>query len=148
MNSFATEITINASSERVWNTLSNIGTIYQWNPGVIDSRTTSEIGEGLGATRFCDLGGKNFLDEEVVAWRPLEQLTMRITNTNLPFKTADIRFYLRPEKGQTVVTVSPQYELKFGPLGRLLDKVYVQKSYQKGMQSLLQGLKKHIETKQ
>ena len=60
-------------------------------------------------------------------------------------ETADIRFTLRPENEGTVVTVSPLYKLKFGVLGELLDRVYVRKSYQKGMESLLAGLKAHVE---
>ena len=145
MGSFATETKIKAPVAEVWQTLADIGDIYQWNPGVEASHTTSEQCEGLGATRFCDLGGKNYLDEEVVTWQPNEKLTMRITGTNLPFAAADIRFTLRPEADSTVVTVSPLYKLKFGVIGQLLDRVYVRKSYQKGMEGLLAGLKRFIE---
>lgn len=145
MGSFATETTIDAPVDAVWEALSDIGSIYEWNPGVIQSHATSDTTEGLGATRTCDLGGDNFLDEEVVAWKPGEQLTMRIVGTNLPFETADVRFYLRPEGDQTVVTVSPDYKLKFGPMGSLMDRFYVRGTYQKGMDNLLQGLKEHVE---
>lgn len=145
MGSFATETTIEASVTAVWQALSAIGEIYQWNPGVRASHTTSEQTEGEGATRFCDLGGKNYLDEAVVLWQPNEKLTMRITGTNLPFATADIRFSLQPVGEQTIVTVSPIYKLKFGVLGQLLDRVYVRNNYQNGMKSLLAGLKQFVE---
>jgi uncharacterized protein YndB with AHSA1/START domain len=145
MGSFATETKIEAPVTAVWQALGEIGDIYRWNPGVRASHTTSEQEAGLGATRYCDLGGKNYLDEEVVLWQPNEKLTMRITGTNLPFATADIRFTLRPENGSTVVTVSPLYKLKYGVLGELLDRVYVRNSYQKGMEALLAGLKAHVE---
>jgi uncharacterized protein YndB with AHSA1/START domain len=145
MGNFATETRIEAPVTEVWRALGEIGDIYRWNPGVQASHTTSEQGEGLGATRYCDLGGKNYLDEEVVVWQPNEKLTMRITGTNLPFETADIRFALRPEGEGTVVTVSPLYKLKYSVMGKLLDRVYVRKSYQKGMEALLAGLKTHVE---
>ena len=145
MGSFATETRIEAPVDEVWRALGEIGDIYRWNPGVRASHTTSEEEAGLGVTRYCDLGGKNYLDEEVVAWQPNEKLTMRITGTNLPFETADIRFTLRPENGATVVTVSPLYKLKYGVMGKMLDRVYVRKSYQKGMEALLAGLKAHVE---
>ncbi|WP_420627464.1 SRPBCC family protein [Candidatus Leptofilum sp.] len=146
MGSFATETTIDAPVTAVWQALSNIGEIHQWNPGVCASHTTSEQTEGVGATRFCDLGGKNYLDEAVVLWQPNEKLTMRITGTNLPFAEGDIRFTLWPEGDQTVVTVSPLYKLKFGVLGELLDRVYVRNNYRQGMDALLAGLKKFVET--
>jgi uncharacterized protein YndB with AHSA1/START domain len=145
MGSFATDTRIEAPVSEVWRALGEIGDIYRWNPGVRASHTTSEEEAGLGATRYCDLGGKNYLDEEVVTWQPNEKLTMRITGTNLPFETADIRFTLHPEDDGTVVTVSPLYKLRYGVMGEMLDRVYVRKSYQKGMEALLAGLKEHVE---
>ena len=76
---------------------------------------------------------------------PGESQTMRITGTNLPFKSADIRFTLREKDEGTAVTVSPLYELKYGVIGRAFDALYVKRTYEKGMQSLLQGLKEIIE---
>ncbi|MFK7803541.1 MAG: SRPBCC family protein [Anaerolineae bacterium] len=146
MNSFKRETIINASADQVWQALADIGEIHQWNPGVVSSKTTSTGVVGLGATRYCDLGGKNYLDEKVVAWQPNEQITMRITATNMPFAQADIRFYLRPEGNGTHVTVSPEYKLKYGVVGTILDKLFVEKTYSKGMESLLAGLKEHVES--
>ena len=145
MSTFQTTIEIQAPIEQVWAALDDIGSIAQWNPGIHDSYVTSDKATGLGATRFCDLGGKNYLDEQVVAWEPQEGLTMRIVGTNLPFEAADIRFTLRAENGKTAVTVSPLYRLKYGPLGTLMDRFYVRGTYRQGMASLLQGLKEHVE---
>ena len=66
------------------------------------------IRNGIGSNALLQPGGNNFLNEEVVAWKPGEQLTMRIVGTNLPFETADIRFTLRPEGEKTVVTLAPE----------------------------------------
>ena len=147
MSSFTTEINIDAAADEVWEALADIGNIYAWNPGVAASHLTTDEATGIGAARYCDLGGKNYLDEQVVEWEDGERLTMRVTGTNLPFKTADIRFRLRPdpESGGTTVAVSPEYELKYGPIGALMDALVVRKTYLKGMQALLQGLKEYVE---
>ena len=145
MHTFSTQMTIEAPVQEVWKTLADIGRIYQWNPGVVASHTTSDQMTGNGATRHCDLGGKNFLHEEVVEWQPQQKLTMRINDTNLPFKTADIRFTLQDEGTATVVTVSPIYQLKFGPFGRLFNQIYVEGNYKSGMEKLLAGLKDYVE---
>ena len=147
MSSFMKEIYIEASPETVWAVLADIGSIYRWNPGVESSQLTTEQGTGLGACRHCKLGGKNFLDEEVVLWEEGERLTMRIIGTNLPFKTADIRFALHPEGEDTRVTVSPEYTLKYGPLGKLMDAAFVHRTASQGMEALLVGLKEYIEVK-
>ncbi|MDX1612816.1 MAG: SRPBCC family protein [Candidatus Promineifilaceae bacterium] len=145
MAHFTTEITIEAPLDEVWQVLADIGTIARWNPGVIASRATSETTTGLGAKRFCDLGGDNYLKEQVVEYRERRKLTMRVTETNLPFATADIHFSLREEDGRTLVVCAPDYALKYGPLGTLMDRLYVRKTYEEGMRRLLRGLKDDVE---
>lgn len=145
MASFTEQISIAARPDKVWQLLSDIGNIYQWNPGVDDSYVTSDQSSGAGASRRCELKGKNYLDEEVVRWEPCEKLTMRITETNLPFKNADIHFELMGQNGRTIVTLNPVYKLKFGFIGRLLDVLFVRKTYREGMKDLLKGLKERAE---
>ncbi len=147
MSEFTESITISASPEQVWAVLADIGSISVWNPGVEHSEQTNTGDVEVGATRRCELGGKNYLDEEVVVFEPHRRITIRITDTNLPFDSADIRFSLEPHGGETIVTVSPDYQLKFGLVGRILDKLMVRAQYRKGMRGLLQGLKTHVETK-
>ena len=145
MSQFSTDIIINASREEVWSVLSDIGTIAQWNPGIKESYATSEQPDGPGATRFCDLGGKNYLNEEVVQWKYCEKLTLRIIESNMPFESADIHFTLEDEAGRTKVTAAPEYRIKYGLIGQLMDRYYVRNFYEKGMQNLLRGLKEYIE---
>ena len=145
MSEFEEQVTVSAPAEKVWDSLADIGNIYVWNPGVVHSEQTTPGEVGLGACRRCHLGGKNFLKEEVVEFERPYKLTMRITDTNLPFKTADIRFWVEPQGDETLVTVSPTYQLKFGWLGRFLDWVIVRSQYRKGMRDLLRGLKEYVE---
>ena len=146
MSTFATDIRIDAPIEQVWEVLADIGAIGAWNPGVQESHTTSDETSGLGATRFCDLGGKNYLDEQVVEYENCKKITMRVTGTNMPFKEADIHFTLEADGDQTRVICAPDYTLKYGPMGAIMDRFYVRGTYEKGMQGLLQGLKEHVET--
>ncbi len=144
-NSFSVSTLIDASASEVWKVLADIGDIAQWHPGVKASQLISNK-EGLGASRHCDLGGKNYLDEEVVTWKSEQHLTFRITKTNLPM-TADIHFLLTPTGEGTLVEVKPVYEVNHGFLGLLLDMFYVRRNYQKGMQTLLLGLKRYVEAR-
>jgi uncharacterized protein YndB with AHSA1/START domain len=145
MTTFHVTTTIAAPPALVWSILDDIGTIADWNPGVRASRTTSSTRSGLGATRHCDLGQAGHLEEAVVEYRAGERLTMRITRSTLPFARADIRFQLEPAGSGTRVTVSPDYRLRFGPVGRLLDAIMVRPMYRKGMTALLAGLQARAE---
>ncbi|NNF58879.1 MAG: SRPBCC family protein [Rhodothermaceae bacterium] len=146
MNTFIVTQRIAAPVEAVWAALADIGSIADWNPGVVASHTTSAQTDGLGASRYCDLGRAGDLHEEVVAWEPERKLTLRITDSTLPFESTDIEFTLRPDDDGTVVTVAPVYALKYGPLGRLLDRLMVRRTYERGMEALLAGLKQHVES--
>ena len=65
MGEFLEKTLIAASQDQVWAALADIGSIYKWNPGVEGSKQTSEGEVVLGSSRMCDLGGKNYLDEQV-----------------------------------------------------------------------------------
>ena len=145
MSTFSEQIEINATPERVWEVLADTGDIARWNPGVQKSWVTSNTAEGVGASRRCELDGRNYLLEDVVEWNPQRSLPMHVTETNMPFKRADIRFTLEERGPSTVVTVSPEYMLKFGVLGAVLDCLFVRRTYTKGMQALLAGLKRQVE---
>ena len=145
MSEFIEETRINAPVARVWSILADVGAIADWNPGLRGSRATNTR-KGLGATRFCDIDGRQNLDEEVVQFEPMNAITFRITRSTLPFESADIRFTLTEERGQTGVAVAPKYTLKYGPVGQLIDSLYVSRVYRRGMQGLLQGLKEAAES--
>ena len=145
MTTFTETIQIHVGAERVWDTLADIGTIADWNPGLIGSHATNTV-TGLGATRYCDIDGKQNLDEEIVHFEPNRAITFRITRTTLPFRFADIRFTLAEDAGKTLVSVSPDYELKYGIVGRVLDRAVVSAAYKRGMRGLLSGLKIRAES--
>jgi ligand-binding SRPBCC domain-containing protein len=153
MGTFQVDTVINAPVAAVWNRLAgDIGTIAEWNPGVKESYVLAGAeSSGLGAQRYCGLGGNNFLKEDVVAFQEEQAITFRITETNMPFARADIRFTLSPvaeSNTATKVTVSPDYKLKYGFVGELVDALMVKSTYRKGMAGLLAGLKEDVESKQ
>ncbi len=145
MGSFKRSIGINAPVASVWEVLADIGNISEWNPGVVRSYVTGDRAGEVGAARHCDLGGKNYLDEEVIEWDEGRLLTIRVVGSNMPFKTADIRFTLSGEGDGTTVTVAPEYSLKGSIVGVLMDTLVVRRMYVRGMESLLSGLKEHVE---
>jgi uncharacterized protein YndB with AHSA1/START domain len=145
MSTFSERITIDAPRHAVWAALADIGTIATWNPGLVGSYRTNDT-DGLGGARHCDLSAKHSLDEEVVEFAPATAITFRITDSTLPFTTADIAFTLADSQQHTgtEVTVSPTYTLGYGPIGRILDIVAVRRSYRAGMRGLLEGLRHHV----
>jgi hypothetical protein len=92
------------------------------------------------------MGSPRYLLEEVVGFQEPLTLTMRVVETNLPFSAAvDIRFDLEEQGGGSRVSVSPTYQLEYGPFGRLADRMMIHPTYRRGMEVLLAGLRGHLE---
>ena len=151
MATFSKQIKINAPKNRVWEILSDLGGIYKWNPGVSNSYLTSDDSDGEGGSRHCDLqngkgGNIGYLEERSFDWREGEGFTIDVYESNLPLKRNHVRFDLEPDGDGTIVRVTPDYKLKFGPLGMLADVLGARRQFKKGMEGLLEGLRYHIET--
>ncbi|MCI0832705.1 MAG: SRPBCC family protein [Chloroflexi bacterium] len=146
MGSFATSVRIEAPKERVWEVLSDLGSIYKWNPGITHSYTTSEAATGENAMRQCDLPGGGFLRERAFNWSEGEGFTIEIYETSLPMKESFVDFRATAEGEATVVKLKMDYKLKFGPVGVLMDAVFVGRQARNGMAELLGGLKEYVET--
>lgn len=150
MSTFSTRIRINAPKERVWEVLAEVGDIYKWNPGVSHSYSTSESSRGEGVTRHCDLQsfGRNvgYLEERAIDWCEGEGFKIDIYKSNLPIKRNLVAFSIEADDDTSVVTVSPDYEIKYGPIGRLIDWLVARRQMKKGMDGLLAGLKYYVET--
>ncbi|MCH8009620.1 MAG: SRPBCC family protein, partial [Chloroflexi bacterium] len=77
-------VNIDAPPDKVWSVLADLGSIYKWNPGVAKSHTTSELTQGEGATRHCDLDDKNYLEERAFDWREGESFKIDVFESTLP----------------------------------------------------------------
>ncbi len=147
MAAFSEHIHIEAPKERVWEVLADIGGIYKWSPGVMYSYTTSDETQGEGATRHCDLiGQQGYLEERVMDWREGEGFKIRVYETDLPLKRNVVRFTLDGDGSGTVVIVNPDYTVKYGAFGSIMDQLFLRRKVKKGMEGLLAGLKYHLET--
>ena len=146
MGSFTTSVRIDASKDRVWEVLSDLGAIYKWNPGIAHSFTTSDAARGDNAMRQCDLPDGGFLRERAFNWSEGEGFTIEIYDTSLPLKESFVDFRATPEGEATVVNLKMDYKLKFGPIGVLMDAVFASRQARNGMADLLAGLKDYVET--
>ena len=71
---------------------------------------------------------------------------VNIYETNLPLHRNVVEFSIEADSSGTMVTVAPDYTLKYGLIGRLLNQIVVGRKFKTGMEDLLDGLKYHIET--
>ncbi len=138
---------IDAPVDKVWRTIADLGSIDKWNPGVAKSYTTSEATQGEGATRHCDLeNGNAQLEERAFDWREGEGFKIDVYKSSLPLKRNIVSFEIEPSGDGTLATVTADYQLKYGPIGMLMDILIGRRQAQQGFDEMLAGLKYHVET--
>jgi hypothetical protein len=55
-------------------------------------------------------------------------------------------YTLTPDGSGTVVRQRMEYELEFGPVGKLMDAIMVRKKWDAGIKGFFAGLKHYVET--
>jgi ligand-binding SRPBCC domain-containing protein len=139
-------ILIEAPPEKVWSVLASLDTLADYDPGVSKSVIVSDVKQGLGAARRCDLAPGGWFKERVAAWRPNEALSFELYECTLPVRALRHSYTLVPDAGGTLVSQRMEYRLKFGPLGSLLDAMFVRKRWNAGINGFLSGLKRYVES--
>ncbi len=148
MTQITSEIRINAPKEKVWAVLANLGAIESFNPMVEKSYYISESRKGIGATRTCEFKGGGVISERAINWREGESFTLEMHDGKKmpPFKKATGTQYVRSDGDGTIVGLTLEYDMKYGPVGSLMNVMLVKPKFSKVVPAILRGLKRELET--
>ena len=147
MTHISHQITINAPKERVWEILADLGEVKRYHPGLTDSYYNPGEKRGVGASRHCDLKPFGSIEETVIEWNDGESYTLEIYDGKKvpPFKRAIGTLSVRPNGSGTVASMTVEYELKFGLIGKLMDRLTVRSQFEKVVPAILRGLRQYAE---
>ncbi len=149
MGKILNEIVINAPTEKVWNILTNLELLEQYDPTVKKSTLISTEKTGLGAKRkVLMLDGKNWFDEKITDFKINKALTFQLTDCSFPIKGLKHSYTFEVVGGQTKVQQVMEYTVKFGLLGKLLDSLMIRKQSDSGIKKFFDGLKRYAEKNQ
>ena len=145
MTQVSSQIRIDAPKEKVWEVLADFGGVSRWAPTVLDSYSTTGANGGVGAGRHCDVKGFGGIEEEIVRWEAGRSLGVSLDNAG-PIKSSVNEFTVIPGDDGTVVTLTVDFQAKFGPAGAVLDRLVVRRQMEKTITLTLAGLKHYVET--
>ena len=140
------EVRIAASVERVWAALADLEAVQEYNPTVKDARYTSTHREGVGVSRRCDLIPKGWVTERVTAWEPKAALALELCEHQWPVEFMRWRTELTSDGNGTRVQQRLEYQVKFGLLGALLDRLVMRRKLDLAIGAVFDGLKRYVET--
>lgn len=148
MATIRNETTIDASIEKIWSMLTDLELLDQYDPTVKKSILMSSVKTGPGAKRkVMMLDDKNWFDEEVAVFKPMEALTYQLTDCSFPIAGLKHSYSFEKVGNQTKVKQVMEYTVKFGLLGKLLDHLMIRKQSDTGIKKFFAGLKSYAETR-
>jgi len=148
MTAFKKQITIDIPKQKVWDIVSDLGSIYRFYPGVRKSYYTTDLTEGVGAARICELQPVGKILETIKHWKNESGFLLQIDPIEKapPVKNFTGNFQLRRlDERRTEVSLTINYDMKLGAIGRLLNKLIIRSKMEEGIVGLLEGLKVYSE---
>ncbi|MBI3525451.1 MAG: SRPBCC family protein [Betaproteobacteria bacterium] len=140
------DIRIAAPPEKVWAVLADLEAVQHYNAGIKHAKYITVAREGIGASRHCDLKPKGWVKERVIAWEPQNAMTMELYESQWPLKFMRWRTTLSPDGAGTRVSQQMEYQIKFGLLGTLLDKLVMRRKLDQTLTEVFASLKRFVET--
>ena len=141
------EIRIEAKAEKVWDVLANLEDVQHYNPGVAKAEYISVTRSGVGAARRCDLKDGTAIKETVIGWDANEAITMELTESPWPVKNMRWRTVLQADGNGTRVSQVLGYEMKMGPIGRILNALVMRNKMDKNLGEIFTSMKKYAESR-
>jgi uncharacterized protein YndB with AHSA1/START domain len=144
MEPMRADLVIEAPRPLVWATLADLEGVSSWNPAIDGAECVSEQRDGLGARRRCYMHPSGWMVESVTEWEPERVIAFGIDNAP-PIRTGTARFVLDDDDRGTRVRASFEYEVRFGPLGPVIDRLIVHRQLWSAWNAGIDGLKHQLE---
>ena len=147
MSKISVAAAVRAPSSQVWDMIADVGTIASWHPGVAKSAVLSGNRSGLGAKRRLELYQGGAAVEEVTAVVEGSSVTLAMSDHTMPLSRGEVAFELRADGDErTQVTMSLDYDMKYGPLGWLMNLLVLRPIMRKLFGAVIAGLEHHLLT--
>lgn len=130
----------------MWEVLSDLQAVGHYNPLVAKVRTLTPDMKGVGAARLCDFRDGGFSEERVTDWVPGRLVGLEVVRSSFPMSFCRWKTRVHAEGEGTRVSQDLEYEVKFGPLGLLLNTLVMRRRYDAILASVFAGLKTHAES--
>jgi uncharacterized protein YndB with AHSA1/START domain len=148
MSVFTVTRTLKHPVKQVWALLDDFGGIHRWSAGVKSSPINAGTPEhGVGSERHCSLYDGNSIQERVTESVDQQRLALEVFKSSMPLKRGSALFELAPTaEGGTQLSMTFDYDMKYGILGKAMDALMVRKSMEGSLTRLLAALDEHLAT--
>lgn len=142
MANITKQVQIDASSEKVWEVLADLGAAHKWVPAVVKSYYTSDARTGVGASRRCELFPEGAVDEIVLGWDDKQSIRYSVGGFGGPIESVVNEITLSSIGDRTQATLT----MELGVNGPEEVRQAVEEQMGQAITDALAGLKYHVET--
>lgn len=131
--------------KRVWALLGDLEAVQHYNPGVRHAAIEGAQRTGVGARRSCELVPKGRVVERVIHWEDGRAIGLELDEHDWPIDFMRWVTRIEPHEGDTRITQSLEYQVKFGPFGWLLDRIVMKRKLTATLDAVFASLARHAE---
>ncbi len=141
---------IDATPEAIWAVIGRFMHIDEFAPKVKSVDALSEGEDGIGSKRRCHFDDGTSVVEEVTNWEANHSYRVRLSEmTSMPLNEMYAELSVKSIKGgQSKITWSMDYRVKFGPLGWLMGQTMMKLMMGKILDGNLKGLANKVQSNQ
>ena len=149
INEASFRVYVGLSRERAWELLRDLSLAHNYVPGLIDTKITTLQKEGVGASRKVYQKRTRGIDETVEEWNDgygfLIRLHRGYAGPPFPFKESWFRYALEDDGAGIQLITSLIYVMRWGLVGRLLDKILLNRIIKGRIRNVALSLKIYWE---
>ena len=135
-------MTIDAPRQAVWSVLADLDRFADFSPMVRRVERLDGPRSGVGAGRRCAAMRAGHIDERVVDWEEGRRLALEVVG-GMPIRGVGV--WMLEGDRPTEVSFRLEYRPRFGPAGRLMDRVVMRTQMERGFVANLDGLRRLVE---
>lgn len=145
MSTLQHDLTARCPPERVWAILADLEGVATYNPTIAAARLRGAARAGVGAERECDLKPSGRVVERVIAWEEGRAVGLEVIESDWPIVFMRWTTRVGPDADGARITQDLEYQVKFGPLGWLLDTLVMRRKLRTTLDEVFANLVKTAE---
>jgi hypothetical protein len=139
------ELEASCAPDRLWSLLADLEAVQRYNPGVREAKIQGSARTGVGATRACELLPKGRVVERVTHWEEGRALGLEVAESDWPIHFMRWVTRVEPSVGGSRISQELEYQVKFGPLGWLLDRLVMERKLRATLDGIFASMVRHAE---
>jgi ligand-binding SRPBCC domain-containing protein len=147
MRKIVDRIVIETPKQVVWDAMADFGSAAPWAPGMRESSLKGEQKAGVGTQRVMRHVWGFRIEEIVTEWVDGAGFSFDLVKAPYPLRDVNETWVLRSDDEHTLLTITVTYDVHLGPVGDLLDTVFMRFLIAREIRQGILGLKRYVEEK-